>query len=490
MDRIEARAWAHDEFGAADLGDGRRTARLVAMATEAVLRPHGRVSQVFRQAAARQGAYDFLESAHVTEEAIDSAVGDACANRAANEPYVYIPIDGTSVNLADQAKQKDFGSVGSRERGARGLKIINAIAVSPNGVPLGVAAMKWWARGPKPSQKRRQQLRTEEKETQHWLDNVGEVLRRFEKNAPSTRLWFQADREGDAQHLLKAFEASGHWFTVRSNSDRRLHPGGPLPPRRYRKDCPRRRYLRRYLSQKAPIGFTYLEVPARAGQPSRVARMAIRAARVDVLLQDRRTSSYRTITLNAVWTREHGRGPMQATRSGMHRSRALDWLLLTNYPVNTLTEAERVVFGYAQRWRIEDFHKAWKSGVCNVEQTQLRARAHVVKWATVLAAVAIRAERLKHLSRTQPTLPASEHFSSSEIQALILLKRRHRKRTEVIDDVIPTLEIATRWVAELGGYTGKSSGGPPGSTTISRGLECIRIAAEVLEEVGEQRKKR
>jgi hypothetical protein len=98
------------------------------------------------------------------------------------------------------------------------------------------------------------------------------------------------------------------------------------------------------------------------------------------------------MTLNAIWTREYGRGPMRSTRSGQRRSRALDWLLLTNYPMNTLAEAERIIFGYSQRWRIEDFHKAWKSGVCNVEQTQLRTRAHVIKWATVLAAVAIRKE--------------------------------------------------------------------------------------------------
>ena len=141
----------------------------------------------------------------------------------------------------------------------------------------------------------------------------------------------------------------------------------------------------------------------------------------------------------------------------------------------------KVVFGYTQRWRIEDFHRAWKSGVCNVEDNQLRARAHVVRWATVLAAVAIRAERLKHLSRERPTEPATLEFSALEIEALILLKRHYRKRTETITDDVPDLETATRWVAELGGYTGKSSGGPPGAITIRRGLEYLRPAAEALE---------
>jgi len=36
---------------------------------------------------------------------------------------------------------------------------------------------------------------------------------------------------------------------------------------------------------------------------------------------------------------------------------------------------------------------------------------------------------------------------------------------------------------ELGGYTGKSSGGPPGSVTLRRGLEKIATAANVLQEL-------
>ena len=38
-------------------------------------------------------------------------------------------------------------------------------------------------------------------------------------------------------------------------------------------------------------------------------------------------------------------------------------------------------------------------------------------------------------------------------------------------------------IADEGGYTGKSSGGPPGPTVIARGLERIGIAADALESV-------
>ncbi len=49
----------------------------------------------------------------------------------------------------------------------------------------------------------------------------------------------------------------------------------------------------------------------------------------------------------------------------------------------------------------------------------------------------------------------------------------------MIPDVVPTIEQATRWVAEIGGYTGKSSGRPPGSITIRRGLELLAPAAQL-----------
>ena len=173
MERSSERQWAVEEFGGARLGDARRTARLVTMATEMATDPGGRVSSVFRRSAERQGAYDFLESKHVRADAILRSVVDATNQRAAEFPFVFVPLDGTSLHLTDLSGAKDFGSVGTRERGARGLKIVDAIAVAPTGAPLGLMAMQWWARGERVKVSRRRRS-TEEKELQHWLDAVAE----------------------------------------------------------------------------------------------------------------------------------------------------------------------------------------------------------------------------------------------------------------------------------------------------------------------------
>ena len=61
-DREEIREWAYDEFGHAELGDVRRTTRLVRMAASLAERPAGKVLEVFRSNAEQQGAYDFLSN--------------------------------------------------------------------------------------------------------------------------------------------------------------------------------------------------------------------------------------------------------------------------------------------------------------------------------------------------------------------------------------------------------------------------------------------
>ena len=155
-------------------------------------------------------------------------------------------------------------------------------------------------------------------------------------------------------------------------------------------------------------------------------------------------------------------------------------MLLTTVPVGSLADARAVVDGYAARWRIEEFHRAWKSGVCNVEDTQLRSREAILKWATILSAVAARATRLTYLARERPTTPAIEELSREEIDATVALRRPKGIKL----GAHPTLAEAVRWIADLGGYTGKSSGGPPGPTVVARGLAKVEILAEGIRNLG------
>jgi hypothetical protein len=467
---VDAAQWAREEFGHAQMGNARRTDRLVSMGAAVARNPGGKVSEVMQTDAARQAAYDFLESEQIDPVSIMVAVTLACVLRACQFPYVYVPIDGSSINLTDTSRGKDFGSIGSRKSGGRGLKMINSVAVGPSGVPLGLLAQVWWARGSRKTRPHRAR-KVQDRETRYWLEAIDQSVESIRTQTEAPVLWFQLDREADSQDMLVHLDATGHWFTVRSAHKRRLRADSLVP-----------QYLRPHLQRQKPVGTYYLEVTASPHRKARTAKMVVRVARVVVELVDRWTKKRRELELNVVWAVERGTAP--------NGEKALDWCLLTNHPVDSFQMACEVIHGYSQRWRIEDFHRTWKRGGFNVERCQLRTRDRVIKWATILAANAMRIERLKHLARNQPDLPASEELNPYEIQAIILLKRRYKKRTEHIPDSMPTIAQATTWIAELGGYTGKSSGGPPGAVTIGRGLQKVRGAAEVLQELDRSQKRK
>lgn len=455
----ESAEWSEGVFGDAELGDVRRTSRLVVMATQAVRRPSGKVSEVYDSAAERQGAYDFIESPHTETKAIGAAMARSTARRCAEHDWVYVPIDGTSVKVWDGTSgRKDFGAIGTYTNGATGVKVNNALALTPDGVPVGMAAQVWWNRPRKRVKKHTHRNRQplDQKETHHLITCIDQVIESFAKHAPNTKCWFQMDRGCDAHYVLVHLANSGHFFTVRSQSLRRMLSGR------------RKAWVKETVRKEPVLGEFLLDLPETESRPARRAKIAVRAKHVTLRLRDRWKTKSIDLPINVVLVQEEGRA----------RNR-VNWLLLTNQPISTYEEVMAVVHGYTQRWRIEELHKTWKTGACNVESAQLHTSERVVRWATLLIAVAARIERLKRLARSSPDLSAAEELTGSEIEALVLLKSRRRKKNEQISDN-PTIAEATLWIAEMGGYTGKSSGGPPGSITIARGLERLGIAAEIV----------
>lgn len=464
--------WANEELFSAYLPDRRHVKRAISMLTRMAQRPAGRVLDVFETSAERQGAYDLLQNSTIRADAIAASIAEATVMRAAGDGEMYVAVDGSSAALTDKLGTKNFGAVGTNGKGARGLKMINAYGVSMSGVPLGITAQVWWARKSVGKHRRDHQTRKlADKETTHWCDAIDRTIETAARVAPHVRLCLLLDREGDGVHTLEKVAASGHDFIVRSSHNRRLESSGKVP-----------RYLRDELAKTKPCGAYQLTVLGGPGRTAREARMVVRFGTFTLRMQDKATGTISRLTLTAVSARETGTTPRGET--------PLHWILLTNRAVTSLDEACAVVYGYSMRWRIEEFHRTWKSGACNIEGSQLRKKDHFIKWATLMAAIAARIERLKVLARTEPTLPASVELNPYEIKALVLNRRRTKKRTDPMPTDNPTVGEAVRWLADIGGYTGKSSGGPPGSTTIRRGFDRIAPVALALEQLEKEGKLR
>ncbi len=449
----DTKEWAREQLLSADFGNSLRVQRCTIMLRRMAERAAGRVTEVFEDPAELQGAYKFLEGATPSAQIVD-ALAMATLRGAAHCPFVYAVIDGTSLSLTDVGGKKDFGSVGARRFPTRGLKVIDAIGVDPDGVPCGLLDLDVWSRGPKAARSKRARRRTGDTETTHWTTVIGRVAERAER--ADVVPWFVIDREGDAAAILRALDATAALFTVRvSQRERRCVDGAT------------RGSIQQAMARRPVVGHHYVDVPQGRLRSARTAVLEVRFARVRLDVHDgAHADTY------VVWASEK-RGP--------RGEEALDWMLYTNQPVASYGDAIAIIESYCHRWRVEDFHRTWKNGHCRVEDTQLRQREHVVRWAAMLAAVALRVERLKHLARTSPDEPATIGLTPMEIEALKAAKRdRFMKRTETVGDEMPTIATAVRWIGQFGGFQGRGTA-MPGAATLGRGLERLLVFAAGFE---------
>lgn len=325
-----AREWAQEEFGGADLGDSRRTDRLVRLAAQVASCPAGTVTKVVSRSAEREGAFRLLENRNVSVEALARASHEAAVARAREFPFVYVPVDGSSLSLTDRARKRAVGPVGTLGQHGRGLITQTALCVSPDGTPLGVCGQLYWARKSKRS-KKREPHHSKQTEMGHVVRLLTEVHDRFEQQAPEVHPWYQLDRGYDAWLVLQLAKERNLRLTVRATHNRRVREHSKAPVR----------YLNDLIRKAKIIGYHTVEVPAKDGRPGRSARLAVRAFSATFELPvGRKRREY--ARLNVVVATEVGR------RDG------LCWKLLTTAPVDSLEDAIAVLQGYETRWRIED----------------------------------------------------------------------------------------------------------------------------------------
>jgi hypothetical protein len=455
--------WARSEFAHARLGDARRTARAVSLATRLAQHPAAHLTEVFAgRPDERQAAYDFVDNDAVSVGALRESVAFATARRARDEPFVFVPVDATSLNLAATDEHNAFGPIGPRSKPGRGIHLMNAIAVSPKGVPLGLCAQVSWVRKQAPRRSHKQRM-TKDKETRYWGEALAQSSHALAAEH-SVRAWFQLDRGGDAWPVLQLAQelAPDSWVTVRAAQDRRLvlDPDGADESEVGGK-------LWAALEAMPPQLSYELLVESSASRTGRQAALEVRTREVSVRMLDKVTRQTSVVRLWGVLVRETA----ASTPKG---EEPIEWLLLTTYPVTSAKAACLVVFGYAQRWRIEQFHRALKSGGGKAEEIALRQPQRVERWVVFHSAVAMRLVRLSYLARHQPEEPASGELSESEEEALCVQVGWSRPKRGL------TVGEAVAGLACLGGYVGKSSGGPPGFEVLGRGLKALAGLAQAL----------
>lgn len=452
---VERREWAERVFRHALLRDKRLRRRLILIANGVLERPAGTIAGVFKTPADLCGAYDFIENDAVPPEALALSVAISTAQMARQFSSIYVPTDGSSVSVTDRKKTKGTGTLGTRKTKARGDKIHTALAVSPDGIVLGLCSFLQWQRSGHGKKASRAKRETKDKETQKWIDARAQTRDVFAEHAPGTRLHFLHDREADAWAVvLDAIEhRENEDTTLRAAWDRRLWHDGPTGDDETRK-------LRDALA-KSPISGTYdLAVSAGKNRTARVARMHVRSCEVTLDLRDKRTSRHSPARVYAVLAREMSAVP--------GKEKPVEWLLLTTVPVTDFASACEVIRGYSLRWRIERFYLTWKSAGTDVESTQLEAADHRARWEIILAAVATALLRWSLLARETPNKPASEEWTEEQLTALRDVAEKGTFRPGHVTTVYEVV-IA---IGHLGGWL-KQKGKLPGPKILARGWKEV-----------------
>src|SRR5712691_3668419 len=187
--------WAVNEFADAELGDLRRTKRLVELATVLAQNPRASLPEARSNSAMLKAAYRFFE--------IEATYG-----RLAHVPVVLAVHDTTEVHWTSLRATTGLGPLG--HTAGQGLFVQSTVAITPERVPLGLLAHQVWERDPHEVGKRarRTQRPMTQKERQKWLWSLEAVVNAHDEGL-QTRLVSVGDREADIDDVLAAERPGG-----------------------------------------------------------------------------------------------------------------------------------------------------------------------------------------------------------------------------------------------------------------------------------------
>jgi hypothetical protein len=461
--------WAEREVDEAAFKDarlGRRCAELLKQIGDAMGESIPYACQDWSNTKA---AYRFFSNARVDEGDILS--GHFAATRARCDAF-----DGPILLLQDTTEfsfqRANVNAVGvtksvnsGRDKQGRvrhhtlcGMLMHSSLAVTTQGLPLGLAAVKFWTRkkfkGTKALKRKVNPTRVpiEKKESVRWLENFRQSIELLGQPA---RFIHVGDRESDIFELYCLTRDLGSHFLVRACVDRLAGDGGHT--------------IADEMNATRLKGLHRIEVRTDNGEMTMVA-MEIKFKRIIVQPPIGKQKRYPALDLTVI----------HATERGAPKGRKpIIWKLITDLPVRGRADAIEKINWYAMRWKIEMFHKVLKSG-CQAEASKLRTAERLANLMAVFCILSWRVLWLTMLARAEPEISPSVAFTEHEIALLdqLVNDAGNRRATR------GTLSFYLIKLARLGGYLARAGDSPPGSIVVWRGLSRltnIEIGAQLWE---------
>lgn len=447
-------SWILEETKTVDLKDARTEARLRRVLAQLAHQPAASIPAACGGHADMTAAYRLFDNPDVTFEGILDAHADASVPRIGAQPVVLLVQDTTEINVTRPTQQvRGAGPMGGRRRGLF-LHLLHAF--TPDGTPLGTVRAKAWTREEsrircaEQTRGDRERIPIEQKESHRWIQ-MQEHAQGLAAQCPQTQLIVMGDSEADLYELFQSPSAVG-WI-VRGCQNRALQSAeGHLrerleaQPVRYRESVP--------VLDRTPK-FACDTRKRKQPQTSRTAEVEVRACAVALRPPKRPGHILAPVTVNVVWVRE-------AQPPASHEP--IEWMLLTNLPIESDDQLRTIVGYYKVRWMIEILFRVLKSG-CRVEQRRFESLERVQNMLAVYLIIAWRVLFTVRLARAVPTMSCEVVFHPDEWRSVWrVLRQTPPPKTP------PPLAEMTELVAQLGGYIPRKNS-PPGPQTIWIGLQ-------------------
>ncbi len=405
-----------------------------------------------------KAAYRFFSNERVNEADILCGHFEATHGRVTTTEGPILVLHDTKEFSFKREKPDLIGFTGKTAgRTQCGILMHSSLAVTTEGLPLGLAAIKFWTRkkfkGTTALKRKINPTRVpiEQTESIRWLENLRQST---DLLAAPGRCVHIGDRESDIYELFCLADKVGTHFLLRTCVDR-LAGGGDHT-------------IADEMDEVTVKGLHRIKVKDDKGDPDD-ALLEIRFRKLRVLPPIGKQKKYPALTLTVIHAQERGKPK---------RRQKIEWkLLLTDLPVQSRKDAIEKIEWYALRWKIEVFHKILKSG-CKAEESKLRTAERLVNLIAVFCIVSWRVFWMTMLNRSSPNALPQTALTDPEIRLLDhLVKDRGGDRSRR-----STLSHYVIKIARLGGYLARANDPPPGNTVIWRGLSRltdIELGAEI-----------
>jgi hypothetical protein len=469
---VTAGALARQHFGAARLGDVRRSKRLVKVAEHILRHPAGTLPGKLENWPELMGLYRLASARQVTHEAVlEPHRQQVLARMGQLDGVVLLIHDASELDYTHvKALHEELGQVGAGQAKSRGYIAQHTLAVTPGREGLGrqvlgLVNQTLHRRRDVPKGETRAQKREHPgRESRLWMagcDACGP--------SPEGRTWVDiADRGGDTFEFLCYEHAHRRKYVIRSARNRQLkgfdHVGDDRIHDR----------LHEFARDLPTLGTRRLDVAAKAGKRARVATVRVAAGPI-TLGPDR-------------WTRgRHDGRPIDTwvvhvkeTEPPPPGAEPLEWILLSNLPAEHFGQAVQLIDFYACRPVIEDYHKGLKTGL-GIELLQFERADRLGPVIALLSVIGALLLQLRQAARRRDAEPDAEPdaelaAATTIVPALFVRVLSAKLYGKARDDL--SVRQFVIGVARLGGFLARKHDGLPGWQTLWRGWSNLHLLIE------------